>query len=528
MKTILREIAEKSRQRERAEAEAIKAEIANPKTPNDRRNFLKKAALGGIALGGLMNLSIEDTIAQTTQKVSRASSPSDLKITDLRFAEKGGGGLPSRILRIDTNQGISGLGDIRDGTDPRYALMLKSKILGLNPCNVEMIFKVLKQFGGPGYGGGGVAAIEMACWDICGKAFGVPVWQLLGGRYRDYIRLYADTPTEGSPDLQLAAIKHRMEVQGFTWLKMDMGITGIPGGVTNNVWRQKIPRTAPAPGATPGAAPGVTPGAGGGGGGFGGRGGSRTTSNLINAHPFQQIQVTDKGIEEVCRRIEAVRSMTGPEIPISMDHFGALDENQFIRLCRGIDKYRMGWLEDCFPWFYTERWKRLKEAVETPILTGETMYMLNGVAALEGEGCFKTLLDAQAVDIIQPDLCTNGGILSTKQVGDYAELIGIPMAIHHNSSPVMFMAGVHCAAATENFLVLEHHNLDNEYWDGLVKRTDGKPLWEKGFANVPLDAPGLGIELNEENVKARMAKGKVFFEPTDEWNTSTGNDMLWI
>jgi L-alanine-DL-glutamate epimerase-like enolase superfamily enzyme len=534
MKTILKQISEKSLQKERAERIAINAEIGNPSTPNDRRNFLKKAALGGIALGGLMHLSIEDTIAQTTQNVSRSSSPSDLKITDLRFAEKGGGGLPSRILRIYTNQGITGLGDIRDGTDPRSALMLKSRLIGLNPCNVEMIFKVIKQFGGPGYGGGGVAGVEMACWDICGKAFGVPVWQLLGGRYRDYIRLYADTPSEGSPDEQLAAIKHRMEVQGFTWLKMDMGITSIPGGVTNNTWKQKVPRNAPAAGAAPAptapttapTAPGVARGTG--GGGFGGRGGSRVASNMINSYPFQQIQITDKGIDEACRRIEAVRNMTGPEIPISMDHFGALDENQFIRLCRGIDKYRMGWLEDCFPWFYVERWKRLKEAVETPILTGETMYMLNGVATLTGEGCFKTLLDAQAVDIIHPDLCSNGGILSTKQVGDYAELVGIPMAIHHNSSPVMFMAGVHCAAATENFLVLEHHNLDNQFWDGLVKRTDGKPLWEKGFANVPLDAPGLGIELNEENVKARMATGKTMFEPTEEWNTASGNDMLWI
>ena len=527
MKTTLQQIADKTRQKERAEREAVKAEIANPSTPNDRRNFLKKAALGGIAIGGLMHLSIEDTIAQTTQKVSRASSPSDLKITDLRFADKGGGGLPARILRIETNQGISGLGDIRDGTDPRKALMLKSKIIGLNPCNVEMIFKVIKQFGGPGYGGGGVAAVEMACWDICGKAFGVPVWQLLGGRYRDYVRLYADTPSEGSPEEQLAAIKHRMNVQGFTWLKMDMGITGIPGGVTNNVWKQQVPRVAPASGTATAQTPptgttGARPG-----GGFGGRG-PRLTSNLANSYPFQQIQITEKGIEEACRRIEAVRNVTGPDIPISMDHFGALDENQFIRLCRAIDKYRMGWLEDCFPWFYIDRWKRLKEAVETPILTGETMYMLNGVAALEGEGCFKTLLDAQAVDIIHPDLCSNGGILSTKQVGDYAELVGIPMAIHHNSSPVMFMAGVHCAAATENFLVLEHHNLDNEFWDGLVKRTDGKPLWEKGFANVPLDAPGLGIELNEENIKARMTKGKPIFEPTDEWNIGSGNDMLWI
>ena len=155
MKSILQQIAEKNKHRERVNAEIIKAEIANSATTNDRRNFLKKAALGGIALGGMLNLSIEDTIAQTTSKVSRSSSPSDLKITDLRFAEKGNNAFVdntkfvNRILRIDTNQGIYGLGDIRDGTDQRFALMLKSKIIGLNPCNVEMIFKILKQFGGP-------------------------------------------------------------------------------------------------------------------------------------------------------------------------------------------------------------------------------------------------------------------------------------------------------------------------------------------------------------------------------------------
>ena len=172
MKSIIQKIAEKNRQREKKDALIIQAEIANPTTTNDRRNFLKKAALGGIALGGLMHLSIEDTIAQTTSKVSRASSPSDLKITDLRFAEKGvgiydgPGGFQTRIIRIDTNQGIYGLGDIRDGTDQRFAGMLKSKIIGLNPCNVEMIFKVMKQFGGPGLQGGGVSAVEMAVWVI--------------------------------------------------------------------------------------------------------------------------------------------------------------------------------------------------------------------------------------------------------------------------------------------------------------------------------------------------------------------------
>ena len=115
---------------------------------NPRRSFLKNTALGGMAIGGSMLFSpIEDVIAQTTQKVSRNSAPSDLKITDLRYCVTTVLGRTA-IIRIDTNQGIYGLGEVRDGADPRYALMLKSRILGLNPCNVEMVFKAIKQFGG--------------------------------------------------------------------------------------------------------------------------------------------------------------------------------------------------------------------------------------------------------------------------------------------------------------------------------------------------------------------------------------------
>lgn len=146
MKNILKQIADKERQKETAEAEAMKTEIYNPAIASDRRSFLRKAALGGIALGGLMKLSIEDTIAQTTSKVQRSSAPSDLKITDMRTAKTAvmGG---TTIIRIDTNQGIYGLGEVRDAADSRYALILKSRIMGENPCNVEKIFRIIKQFG---------------------------------------------------------------------------------------------------------------------------------------------------------------------------------------------------------------------------------------------------------------------------------------------------------------------------------------------------------------------------------------------
>ncbi|HMI65850.1 MAG TPA: twin-arginine translocation signal domain-containing protein, partial [Cyclobacteriaceae bacterium] len=193
MKSIVQQIVKKNKERENAEAIARQAEIDNPSTHNNRRSFLKKTALGGMAMTGLAGLTFEDTMAQTTSKVQRASSPSELKITDLRYCVTTVLGRTA-IIRIDTNQGIYGLGEVRDGADPRYALMLKSRILGENPCNVERIFKIIKQFGGPARQAGGVCGVEMALWDLCGKAYNVPAWQLLGGRYRDSIRIYADTP----------------------------------------------------------------------------------------------------------------------------------------------------------------------------------------------------------------------------------------------------------------------------------------------------------------------------------------------
>ena len=524
MKTILQQIAEKTRQNERAEREAIQAEIANPATPKDRRNFLKKAALGGIALGGLMHLSIEDTIARTTQNVSRSSSPSDLRITDLRVAQKGYGGFPTRIIKIYTNQGITGIGDIRDGTDQRYALFLKSKIVGLNPCNVEMIFKVIKQFGFHGRQGGGVSAVEMACWDLAGKAYGVPVWALLGGRYRDRMRLYADTPDGRDEADQRERIKNRIEVEGFTWLKMDLGSGPLnlqhPGGLVNNqYWNYGVPRpqTQGPPSGQNRQQQGQRPAP---------QASMEQYMSYNNTeHPFTQIQINDFGIATMAEHVAAIREMVGPELPIATDHYGYVDENQFIRLAKAVEPYRLAWLEDTVPWFYHDRLKALKEASNTPICTGEDIYMLGGML-----GGFKPLIDAQCVDIIHPDLVSAGGILETKKIGDYAEEAGIPMAMHHNSSPVAYMANIHCAAATENALVLEFHGGDMiQEWENMVIRADGKPLIDHGFGPIPIDSPGLGIELNDEEMQRRMPKGEKYFQPTPEWDSPGRTyDKLWI
>ena len=460
MKSVIQKIIQQNKERERTAAAARQAEIDSPTTKDNRRDFLKKTALGGVTLAGLMGASVEDTIAQSSANVKRASSPSELKITDLRYCVTTVLGR-TPIIRIDTNQGIYGLGEVRDGADPRYALMLKSRILGENPCNVEKIFKIIKQFGGQARQAGGVCGVEMALWDLCGKAYNVPAWQLLGGRYRDTVRIYADTPEAKSPEEQLKLIKYRTETQGYSWLKMDVSIgelRNIPGTIVNpNIFKEGTSQW---------------------------QGGYMSYANT--RHPFTGIQITEKGLEELGKIVENVRSMVGYEIPLSTDHYGHFDLNNGIRLGKALDKYRLAWLEDMVPWQYTEQHKTITDSLETPTLTGEDIYLLE---------YFKPLIDNHAVDIIHPDLASSGGLLETKRIGDYAEEKGIAMAMHQAGTPVSFMANVHCAAATQNFLALEHHSVDLEWWEGLVKTTDGRKLIDKGYAPVPLTAPGLGIEL---------------------------------
>jgi L-alanine-DL-glutamate epimerase-like enolase superfamily enzyme len=463
---------------------------APPEKENGRRNFLKKSALGGIMLGGFMYSSTEDTLAQSTSKVNRNSSPSDLKITDMRYAVVMNGHARCPVIRIDTNQGISGFGEVRDGGSYRYAMFLKSRLLGLNPCAVELAFRRIKQFGFHGRQAGGVCGVEMALWDLAGKAYNVPAYQLLGGKYRDRVRLYADTPQGNSEAEFVARIDKRLNEQGFTFMKMDFGIEllkNVKDTATNsNFWdigRQwtNEPMT------------------------YGG-----------TEHQLTQIQLTDKGLEILANRVALVREKMGYDIPLASDHYGHFDHNNAIRLGNAIEKYRLAWLEDLIPWKFTEQWKMISDELETPTTTGEDIYLKEE---------FIKLVDARAIDIVHPDLASSGGLLETKKIGDYAEEKGVAMAMHFAGTPISFMANVHCAAATHNFMALEHHSVDVDYWLDLVKTK--KPMVEKGFAVVP-ESPGLGIELNEDVVKKHLdPENPGYFAPTPEWDKDRSWDRLW-
>jgi L-alanine-DL-glutamate epimerase-like enolase superfamily enzyme len=458
-----------------------------------RRNFIQKAGMGGLGLGGLsLGLGfdrIEEDIEFLTQKIGRSSNPADLRITDLRIAEIAGAPMRVPIIRIDTNQGISGYGEVRDGGSQRYALMLKSRLLGENPCNVEKVFKKIKQFGHHGRQAGGVCGVEMAMWDLAGKAFGVPVYQMLGGKFRDKVRLYTDTDQSDDPEIFAQRMKDRVD-KGYTFLKMDFGIgmiQHIPGTLVGTQPFGDLRKNDPS-----------------------------KESYRMTKHPFTGIQITDKGLEEIVKWVHAVRAAVGYEIPLAADHFGHMGVNSCIRLGKALEKYQLAWLEDMVPWQYTDGWKEITRALETPTLTGEDIYLKEE---------FIKLIDARAVDMVQPDLASAGGILETKKIGDYAEEHGVAMAMHFAGSPISMMANVHCAAATQNFVALEHHSVDVPWWEDLVTGLP-KPLVKDGFIQVP-DTPGLGIELNEKEVKRRLVKGEKYFAPTPEWDKERSNDRLW-
>lgn len=415
------------------------------------------------------------------QNVNTHSRPSDLRITDLRVANLAGLPMRCSLIRIDTNQGISGYGEVRDGASKTYALLLKSRIVGENPCNIDKIFRKIKQFGYHARQAGGVCGVEMALMDLAGKAYGVPAYQLAGGKFRDKVLCYCDTPSTPDAEEMGRRLKERME-RGFKFLKMDVGIQLV----------RDIPGALIAP-------PDML-----------------QSRNIM--HSFTGIQLTDKGIDALCEYVETVRDIVGYEIPLAADHFGHIGLESCIRLGKALDPYTLAWYEDMIPWQFADQYARLSAAVDTPICTGEDIYLKEG---------FKDLFEQRAISVCHPDLATSGGILETKKIGDYAQENGIAMAMHFAGSPVSCMANVHCAAATENFLVLENHSVDRPAWNELV---DGlpNPIIQDGYIQVP-ETPGLGFsDVNEEMLREFLDPNDPgYFEPTEMWDQERSNDRLW-
>jgi L-alanine-DL-glutamate epimerase-like enolase superfamily enzyme len=420
----------------------------------------------------------QELMGRAEDAIKTYSRPTELKITDMRMAVVCSN-YDYPIIRIDTNQGVYGIGEVRDAGHKENALQYKSMLLGQNPCNVDMIFRAIKRFGGSGREGGGVSGIEIALWDLVGKVYGVPCYQFLGGKCRDRIRLYADTPAPEklTPEGYVQRVLGR-KAMGITFIKFDVGMHVLHGYVE---------------GGLVGAPTKYEYGMG---------------RHYVARGTAVGTQLTEKGIARFAEIVAAVREAVGWDMPLAVDHFGPLTVKDGIRLGHALEPYGLAWMEDIMPWEDVEGNLQVTRAINVPTLNGEDIYLLDG---------WREMIEKRAIDIIQPDLLTAGGMLETKRIADYAESFGLPTVLHFAGSPIAFMANLHCAAAIPSFMVLENHALDLPFWKDLVT---GLPenLIEEGYVRVP-EKPGLGVDLNYEGIKANLRPPSGLFEPTEEWNT---------
>ncbi|MEK7754043.1 MAG: mandelate racemase/muconate lactonizing enzyme family protein, partial [Acidobacteriota bacterium] len=351
-----------------------------------RRALLERAA-GAAALASAFKFVERGASAQrpASAGVNRNSAPSQLKITDMR-ACRVASNYDYPIIRIDTNQGVYGLGEVRDAGVEGMALVLKPHILGKNPLNIEPILDSVRKFTNQRRFGGGYSALDMALHDIAGKVYGVPAYRLIGSKYRDRVRVYCDTPQTSDPKVFAERLVRRKK-EGFTYFKMDLS--------------------------------------------------ARLVQNIPGAADTRGV-ATEKGLKLLCEYLAAVRDGIGWDVPLAADHFGPLDVNDSICYARAFEPYRLAWVEDPLQigtlgyggdaphnW---QAYKEIKEATTSPIATGESLFGLE-------EG-FRPFIENRAVDIIHPDPLTSGALRETKRIADYASMYGIQTAVHFAGSPV--------------------------------------------------------------------------------------------
>jgi len=395
-----------------------------------------------------------------------------LKITDIKVAIiRGNFCWP--LIRIETDEGIDGLGEARDYSPAQHhviplkeqILRLRRVLIGEDPTNIERIFRKIRVYGADGRFGGAVSGVEIALWDILGKSLGAPVYKLIGGKFREKVRIYCDCHAgkpiadaskdymfEGfeefyTPEAYAEAAK-KIKAMGFTILKFDL----------HPLYAGK--------------------------------------DALIGRIP------TNKAIKYERSVVEALREALGDEFPLALDAYQGGTIEGAIRFGKAVEPYGLLWIEDIMDWKDVEGLKIVSRTLKTPVLTGEDIYTAAG---------FKPLIEERAIDIAAPDMLTCGGIMETKKVGWLADLYGLSIAPHNAASPVATIANVHAAAAMpENLIAVEFHAVAVPWWEDLV---DGisKPIIKSGYIDVP-EGPGLGIELNEKVARKNLMEGEKFFE----------------
>ena len=423
---------------------------------HSRRSFLAKSAFTG-ALAATPIAAFGSGLESAVERANLSSRPSDLEITDVKCGYIRNG--HSLFVKVYTNQDIWGCGEGVDATPGTYHLvkMFGQRIRGENPLDVHRLFESVRRSGffegaQSGMYVAVLSAVETALWDLAGKALNVPVYQLLGGKFRDRIRVYMDTalyqfrlPT---PE-QFAESARAAADMGFTAVKFDLDQGNDPNKYDRYNW----------------------------------------TANRAE-------------LQRMVDQMTAAREAVGPNVDICADMHGRYDAPTAQQVAKLMEPINLMWLEEPIPAENVEAYKLITESTSTPICAGENLYLAHG---------FRRLLEMGAVDIIMPDLQKAGGLGEGQRIANLANLYYVPFAPHMVASYLGAMASCHVCASVPNFMILEWQTYfhSNPMFDEIV--TYDGPKVEDGFITVS-EKPGIGVEINEEGMRRYATEGMPFFE----------------
>jgi len=426
------------------------------KKTNSRRAFLGKAAAATAVAATAPLTGFGSGLEKAMEQTPKNSIPSNLQITDVKCGYIRG----SLFVKIFTNQDIYGCGEGVDAVSGTYHLVMNMgrRLRGQSPFNIHRIFEDIRRGGFFGGAQSGVyvavlSAIETALWDLCGKALGLPVYQLLGGKFRDRVRVYCDTalyrsrfPTPKEfADSAVEAVK-----QGFNALKFDLDYTADPDKFDRYNWT-----------------------------------------------------ASQGELQRMYDQLAAVRQAVGPKIDIAVDMHGRYDLNTALAISKRVEPLNLLWLEEPIPAENVEAYRLISQETSTPIAAGENIYLAYG---------FRKLLEIGGVEAIMPDLQKCGGLGEGQRIANLANLYYIPFAPHMVASLLGAMACAHVCVTVPNFLIMEwqsYFHTTPMYKEIVI--FDQENWVEKSFLKVS-DKPGIGVDLNIEAMKKYATQGVPFFE----------------
>lgn len=368
------------------------------------------------------------------------------------------------LVKVETDEGLSGIGEAYWGRGVKKIILdMAPLLIGEDPSNIEYLFnKLMRMMSGEGSTGGAVvtaiSGIELALWDLMGKSLNVPVYRLLGGRFRDRIKLYADCGQGEQPTAKswTQRVKKALD-RGFKAVKLDIDNIGVKYTLQQKK-RGNIP--------------------------------------WARAH---RSRISNKELSLIIDLVDAVRDQIGPDIDLAVDCHWNYAVSDAIRLVEALGPFNLMWIEDPVPPENTEAMGRVSRSSSVPICTGENFYTCHG---------FRDIIVNHGCQIIHPDIPKVGGLLEAKKIAQLADLYYMHIAVHNVSSPIATMAAVHACATMRNFLIMEYHSLDIPWWEDLADYN--RPLVKNGFIEVP-EGAGFGIGLNEKVARKHLATGGSYF-----------------